>query len=75
MIYIVILCATLQDLLTDTSLSSNTAVTVRKLLDGVSGVAEAITNVGSKPTKMISSWVSDQIAPDYWIPNYKILVR
>eukprot|EP00731_Ephydatia_muelleri_P028164 Em0019g1037a len=63
-----------EDLLTDTSLSSNTAVTVRKLLDGVSGVAEAITNVGSKPTKMISSWVSDQIAPDYWIPNYKILV-
>lgn len=65
----------LQDLLTDTSSSLNTAVTARKLLDGVSGMAEAITSVGSKPTKMISSWVSDKIAPDYWIPNYKILVR
>ena len=65
----------MQDLLTSVSTSSSSVtITARKLLDGVSGVAEAISSVGSKPTKMISSWVSDQIAPTYWVPNYSILV-
>ncbi|GLH11699.1 Lateral signaling target protein 2 homolog [Gryllus bimaculatus] len=44
----------------------------QKVLDGVSYVTEAVVNVGSPPTRIISSWVADQIAPKYWRPNHEI---
>ncbi len=48
---------------------------VRRLLDRVGDVAEAVGSVSAQPAKTISSWMSDQIAPKYWTPNSKILVR
>ncbi|XP_067011920.1 zinc finger FYVE domain-containing protein 1 isoform X2 [Anabrus simplex] len=44
----------------------------QKVLDGVSYISEAVVSVGSPPTRMLSSWVADQIAPKYWRPNNEI---
>ncbi|XP_029642742.1 zinc finger FYVE domain-containing protein 1 [Octopus sinensis] len=41
----------------------------RKLLDGLHYVADTVTSVGAKPTKVLADWMTDQIAPSYWIPN------
>lgn len=37
-------------------------------------IADSVTSVSQKPTKMISDWMTDQIAPDYWVPNSQITV-
>lgn len=42
------------------------------MLDGVSMFTEAIANVGSQPTRVISDWAADKIAPSYWRPNHEI---
>ncbi|KAJ8305039.1 hypothetical protein KUTeg_017407 [Tegillarca granosa] len=44
----------------------------RKVIDGFHYIADSISNVGAKPTQMISDWMTDRIAPDYWIPNSEI---
>ncbi|XP_043264464.1 zinc finger FYVE domain-containing protein 1-like isoform X1 [Colletes gigas] len=49
--------------------SQNTA---QRVVDGVSYITEAVTNVSLQPTKMISAWVADQVAPSYWRPNNEI---
>lgn len=41
----------------------------RKLLDSLHYVADTVTSVGAKPTKVLADWMTDQIAPSYWIPN------
>lgn len=38
----------------------------------MSYITEAVTNVSLQPTKAISAWVTDQIAPSYWRPNNEI---
>jgi zinc finger FYVE domain-containing protein 1 len=47
----------------------------QKVLDGVTYISEAVASVGSQPTRVISSWVADQIAPTYWRPNNEIQVH
>lgn len=47
---------------------------VRRIIDGMHAFAEKIGHVGAKPTKVVSNWVTDKVAPSYWIPNYQILV-
>ena len=47
----------------------------RKVIDGISYVAESLATVSSKPTKVVTDWVADQIAPEYWVPNSHIKVR
>ncbi|XP_076648038.1 zinc finger FYVE domain-containing protein 1 isoform X1 [Halictus rubicundus] len=49
--------------------SQNTA---QKVIDGVSYITEAVTNVSLQPTKVLSAWVADQVAPSYWRPNNEI---
>ncbi|XP_043498927.1 zinc finger FYVE domain-containing protein 1-like isoform X2 [Polistes fuscatus] len=46
--------------------------TAQRMVDGVSYITEAVTNVSLQPTKAISAWVTDQIAPSYWRPNNEI---
>jgi len=46
---------------------------VRRIIDGMHTFAEKIGHVGAKPTKVVSNWVTDRVAPAYWIPNYQIL--
>ncbi|KAH3850854.1 zinc finger FYVE domain-containing protein 1-like [Dreissena polymorpha] len=43
-----------------------------KVIDGLSYVAGSIGSVSAVPTKVVSDWVADQIAPSYWVPNSKI---
>ncbi|XP_063050208.1 zinc finger FYVE domain-containing protein 1-like [Engraulis encrasicolus] len=45
----------------------------QRLLDGVSLVAQSVSELGGKPTRTLSSWITDQIAPPYWRPNALIL--
>jgi hypothetical protein len=45
----------------------------QRVLDSVNYITETVTTISAKPTKMVSEWVADQIAPNYWIPNSMIL--
>ena len=38
-------------------------------------LADAITTVSAKPTKAVTNWMTDKVAPSYWTPNYLIIVR
>jgi hypothetical protein len=53
----------------------NSQNAAQKVLDGVTYISEAVACVGSPPTRLISSWVADQIAPKYWRPNHEIKVH
>ncbi|XP_071478503.1 zinc finger FYVE domain-containing protein 1-like [Diadema antillarum] len=44
----------------------------RRLLDGLQQVVGVVSSVSAKPTKMMSQWMMDQIAPPYWRPNAEI---
>ncbi|MGH0124442.1 UNVERIFIED_CONTAM: hypothetical protein FKN15_073057 [Acipenser sinensis] len=45
----------------------------QRLLDGVNFMAQSISELSVKPAKVVTSWLSDQIAPAYWRPNSEIL--
>lgn len=45
----------------------------QRVLDSVNYITETVTSISAKPTKLVSEWVADQIAPNYWIPNSRIL--
>lgn len=45
----------------------------QRILDSVNYLTETVTTISAKPTKVVSEWVADQIAPTYWIPNSRIL--
>jgi zinc finger FYVE domain-containing protein 1 len=44
----------------------------RRIVDGIHYVSDAIAYVGAKPTKVMTNWMTDQIAPSYWVPNADI---
>ena len=44
----------------------------QKVVDSVNYLSETVTNISAKPSKMIGSWVADQINPSYWVPNARI---
>ncbi|CAH1791150.1 unnamed protein product [Owenia fusiformis] len=46
----------------------------RRLLDGVHYISSTVKEVSAKPTKMLTNWVTDQIAPPYWVPNSELKV-
>ncbi|XP_011308118.1 zinc finger FYVE domain-containing protein 1-like [Fopius arisanus] len=52
-----------------TNLNQNAA---QKVIDGVSYISEAVANASLQPTKAITAWVADQVAPNYWRPNNEI---
>ncbi|KAL7295622.1 hypothetical protein TKK_0010985 [Trichogramma kaykai] len=55
------------------SLTSPTSQnTAQRVVDGVSYITEAVTSVSLQPTKALTAWVTDQIAPTYWKPNNEI---
>lgn len=61
-------------ILQDVIRSSDGTHSSRRLLEGVEAVVSAIGNVTSVPSKAVSGWVTDQIAPGYWTPNSQIKV-
>jgi len=46
----------------------------RRIVDGLTYVSNTVTDYSKKPTKVVSNWVTDRIAPPYWIPNSEISV-
>ncbi|XP_076669844.1 zinc finger FYVE domain-containing protein 1 isoform X2 [Andrena cerasifolii] len=52
--------------------SATSQNTAQRVIDGVSYITEAVTNVSLQPTKVLSAWVADQVAPSYWRPNHEI---
>ncbi|XP_074601451.1 zinc finger FYVE domain-containing protein 1-like isoform X2 [Brevipalpus obovatus] len=44
----------------------------QRVLDGVNFLSETVSHLSAKPTQMVRSWVADQIAPSYWVPNSRI---
>ncbi|XP_077537244.1 zinc finger FYVE domain-containing protein 1-like isoform X2 [Haemaphysalis longicornis] len=47
--------------------------TAQKVLDGLQLITETVTTYSAKPTRTLLEWANDQIAPNYWVPNYQIL--
>lgn len=45
----------------------------QRVLDGVNMISDAVRSVGSQPTKVVTAWVTDKIAPAYWRPNHEIM--
>ncbi|KAG7466365.1 hypothetical protein MATL_G00164100 [Megalops atlanticus] len=45
----------------------------QRLLDGVSFMAQSVSELSVKPAKAVTAWLTDQIAPAYWKPNSLIL--
>uniref|UniRef100_A0A182N464 FYVE-type domain-containing protein n=1 Tax=Anopheles dirus TaxID=7168 RepID=A0A182N464_9DIPT len=43
------------------------------VLDGVAYITDAMASVGSQPTKLVKSWVTDKIRPTYWRPDSEII--
>ena len=58
----------------DVTRSSDGTHGSRRLLEGVEAVVSAIGKVTSVPSKVVSGWVTDQIAPTYWTHNSQIKV-
>ena len=46
----------------------------RRIVDGLTYVSDTVTDYSKKPTKVVTNWVTDRIAPPYWIPNAQITV-
>jgi len=46
----------------------------RRIVDGLTYVTDTVTDYSKKPTKVVTNWVTDRIAPPYWIPNSEITV-
>lgn len=44
----------------------------QKVVDSVNFLSETVTNMSAKPSKLIGSWMADQINPSYWVPNARI---
>lgn len=55
-------------------MTKGTQNAAQRVVDGVTYLTEAVSSISAKPTKIVSRWVADQIAPTYWVPNFKITV-
>ena len=44
----------------------------RRLLDGVSSLSDTVTTLSTAPSRNVSGWMADRIAPAYWRPNAEI---
>ncbi|KAI4557115.1 hypothetical protein MJT46_013794 [Ovis ammon polii x Ovis aries] len=45
----------------------------QRLLDRMNFMAQSVSELSLGPTKAVTSWLTDQIAPPYWKPNFQIL--
>ncbi|XP_063061573.1 zinc finger FYVE domain-containing protein 1 [Engraulis encrasicolus] len=44
----------------------------QRVLDGMNFVIQSVSEYSTGPTKAITSWLTDQVAPPYWRPNAEI---
>ncbi len=53
-------------------LNTGTQNAARRLLDGLNSFGETVSGLSTVPSKSVSGWMADQIAPSYWRPNADI---
>ena len=46
----------------------------RRFLDHISYVTDAVSSLGTPSSQAVTNWITDKIAPDYWVPNSEITV-
>lgn len=46
----------------------------RRVLDGVKYVTDTVSAYSSPSSRVVTDWIADQVAPEYWIPNSQINV-
>ncbi|KAM6958807.1 zinc finger FYVE domain-containing protein 1 [Aplochiton taeniatus] len=44
----------------------------QRVLDGVNYVIQSVSDYSTGPTKAVTGWLTDQVAPTYWRPNAQI---
>lgn len=44
------------------------------ILDGVSLIKDTITSISAQPTKQLSDYIANAVAPTYWKKNDEIVV-
>ncbi|XP_039880040.1 zinc finger FYVE domain-containing protein 1 isoform X2 [Simochromis diagramma] len=44
----------------------------QRVLDGMNYVIQSVSEYGTGPTKAVTAWITDQVAPPYWRPNTEI---
>lgn len=44
------------------------------VLDSVNYLSETVYNISAQPSKALTGWVTDKMAPSYWRPNADIIV-
>ncbi|XP_067831032.1 zinc finger FYVE domain-containing protein 1 isoform X2 [Heptranchias perlo] len=44
----------------------------QRVLDSVNCMIQSVTEYSTGPTKAVTSWLTDQVAPAYWTPNSQI---
>ncbi|KAK6470726.1 zinc finger FYVE domain-containing protein 1 [Huso huso] len=44
----------------------------QRMLDGMNFVIQSVSDYSSGPTKAVTAWITDQVAPPYWRPNADI---
>ncbi|XP_030632525.1 zinc finger FYVE domain-containing protein 1 [Chanos chanos] len=44
----------------------------QRVLDGVNYVIQSVSGYSTGPTKAVTAWLTDQVAPPYWRPNTEI---
>uniref|UniRef100_A0A672LZG1 Zinc finger FYVE domain-containing protein 1-like n=1 Tax=Sinocyclocheilus grahami TaxID=75366 RepID=A0A672LZG1_SINGR len=45
----------------------------QRVLDGMNYIIQSVTEYSSGPTKVVTAWLTDQVAPPYWKPNSEII--
>ncbi|RXM31841.1 Zinc finger FYVE domain-containing protein 1 [Acipenser ruthenus] len=44
----------------------------QRMLDGMNFMIQSVSDYSSGPTKAVTAWITDQVAPPYWRPNADI---
>ncbi|XP_058490564.1 zinc finger FYVE domain-containing protein 1 [Solea solea] len=44
----------------------------QRILDGMNYVIQSVSEYSTGPTKAVTAWLTDQVAPPYWRPNVEI---
>lgn len=44
----------------------------QRVLDGMTYVVQSVSEYSTGPTKAVTAWLTDQVAPPYWRPNAQI---
>ncbi|XP_077398137.1 zinc finger FYVE domain-containing protein 1 [Festucalex cinctus] len=45
----------------------------QRVLDGMNYVIQSVSEYSTGPTKAVTAWLTDQVAPPYWRPNTEIM--